>query len=121
MADFFLKLRFSRGFLNIKLIHRKDQRSCAERDGRTLYFIVLELSGRIHPNTVILRGLLLMLYNSIRRKDQFAAWAGWRSENKISGLHFRGFFPKLQFLTIILILPKGTAKLRWGGVKNYIL
>jgi hypothetical protein len=49
---------------------------------------------------VILRGLLL--YYSIRRKDQFAAWAEWRSENKISGLHFRGFFPKLLFLTIIL-------------------
>ncbi len=27
---------------------------------------------------------------------------------------FRGFFPKLEFVFIILILPKGTAKLRWG-------
>jgi hypothetical protein len=28
---------------------------------------------------------------------------------------FADFFPKLEFLFILLILPKGTAKLRWGG------
>ncbi len=31
---------------------------------------------------------------------------------------FGDFFPKLEFLFIILILPKGTAKLRWGGGDN---
>ena len=41
---------------------------------RTLYFIVLESSGRIHPHTVILRGLLL--YYSIRRKDQRSCMGG---------------------------------------------
>ncbi len=41
---------------------------------RTLYFIVLESSGRIHPHTVILRGLLL--HYSIRRKDQRSCMGG---------------------------------------------
>ncbi len=40
-------------------------------------------------------------------------------DNKRAILHFRRFFSKLEFLRgflyIILILPKGTAKLRWEG------
>jgi hypothetical protein len=28
---------------------------------------------------------------------------------------FADFFPKMEFFFIILILPKGTAKVRWGG------
>jgi hypothetical protein len=52
-------------------------------------------------------------------------WAGLRSgtkydkyDNKRAALHFRGFFYKTGIsrgLYIILITPKGTAKLRWAG------
>ena len=34
---------------------------------------------------------------------------------------FADFCPKLEFLFIILILPKGTSKLRWGGGGNRFL
>ena len=69
--------------------------------------------------TLILRGFFLYI---IRQKDQrsYDGKTGVWGHNMINMTirellyTFADFFPKLEFLFIILILPKGTAKLRWG-------
>ncbi len=81
---------------------------------RDIIFITSEPSGRIHPHTVIFC-VVFSLYYSPKGSAKLR-WAARRSyDNKRAELQFRGFFPKLEFLFKILILPKGTAKLRLGG------
>ena len=84
-----------------------------------IIFITSEPSGRIHPHTVIFCVVFSLRYSP--KGSAKLRWAARRSyDNKRAVLHFRGFFPKLEFLFKILILPKGKEQRSCAGGGGYI-
>ncbi len=93
-GGFFVKLGNFAGFSLYYFINNAVRISEAAMGGAggDIIFITSEPSRRIHPYTMIFCVVFSLYYSP------------------------KGFFPKLEFLFKLLILPKETAKLRWENI-----